>query len=337
MIKSQKVIPVLGFHAIGESNTGYENIDNLHVSESDFEYYLKTLKERGYKTISFTDIFKFYNGEKDFDFKPILITFDDGYKSVLKAYEIMNNYDFTGNVFVISDYIGKKSNGFPWEMTAPPILDMLDEKDISSLLKNGWEIGSHTKSHKLLNKLTLHEIQDEIRYSKHKLKEIFNVEVISFAYPCGQYKSGINAEAVSIVSKFFKIGFSAEFGGFSKSSFPFLIERFIITPFFKKEDFIKIINRIELKENGLLVDYSFVKKYNIASELKKSRKFELSLFLFEYLLNQLPQDNNLYPKTLFHLGENYLFLGNKAKARDYFEKCISIMEHQKAKEYLKRS
>ena len=54
--KFEQFIYAFSFHAIGHSSTGFNELDALFVSESDFEYYIKYLYENGYKTITFSEL-----------------------------------------------------------------------------------------------------------------------------------------------------------------------------------------------------------------------------------------------------------------------------------------
>ena len=65
------------------------------------------------------------------------------------------------------------------------IRDSLSIDQIQTLVSEGWEIGSHTCTHKYLGKLKNDEIVNELLFSKQMLEEIINSEVTSFAPPYG--------------------------------------------------------------------------------------------------------------------------------------------------------
>ncbi len=335
--KFEQFIYAFSFHAIGHSSTGFNELDALFVSESDFEYYIKYLYENGYKTITFSELSNWLLRKKTFNFNPVLIIFDDGYKSILNAYQILEKYGFKGNVFLINNFIGKKSNGFPWNSKAPQILEMLSKDDISELLKSGWEIGAHTLNHKLLDNLSGKLLEEEIKESGKALKRSFNLNINAFAFPRGSYSSGVSAEALKISAEVYELIFTAEFGAISKYSIPFLLERIIITPFFKKENFEDLILKANLREKKLLPYENFIKVYNLASKLKEMGALKISEKIFCYLLKKFPPDGDhtLYGRIYFHLGEIYLKSKNRELAKEYFKSTLLFLEHKKAKEILK--
>lgn len=75
--------------------------------------------------------------------------------------------------FSISEYLHRNT----------PYLNILQ---VNELLKNGHEIGSHTKSHPLCSKLSEYEIKEEIVDSVTELEKIFKKEIISFSFPFGR-------------------------------------------------------------------------------------------------------------------------------------------------------
>lgn len=58
------------------------------------------------------------------------------------------------------------------------------EEPISVLLQQGWELGSHTYSHRLLTSLDIKDCDQELRHSKALLEDLFSVEVDLFRAPC---------------------------------------------------------------------------------------------------------------------------------------------------------
>ena len=128
------------------------------------------------------DICNDFNSNKNLDF---IITFDDAYEGIFKfARKVLNKSSIKRKiVFPIVDYIGKYNN---WDSTF--YLNKykhLSIDQIKILASEGWEIGSHTCTHKYLGKLKRDEIINELAESKQKLEEIINDEVTSFAPPYG--------------------------------------------------------------------------------------------------------------------------------------------------------
>jgi len=115
----------------------------------------------------------------------ITITFDDGYEGVFTyCRKILNKSSIKRKIiFPIVNYIGKYNT---WDSSF--YLNKykhLSKDQIKILVSEGWEVGSHTCTHKYLGNLKNDEIVYELTESKQKLEEIINDEVTSFAPPYG--------------------------------------------------------------------------------------------------------------------------------------------------------
>ncbi len=128
----------------------------------------------------------------DFDFSPytpaqfnqgiVSIDFDDGWTNqYTNAAPLMNKYGLHGTYYIISG-----------ELTDQP--DYMSKAQISSLIANGNEIGSHTITHPDLTTLTLAQAQNQMQQSQATLQNTFGVPVTDFAYPYGAY----NADTINI-------------------------------------------------------------------------------------------------------------------------------------------
>ena len=128
------------------------------------------------------DICNDFNKNKNVD---ITITFDDGYEGVFKfCRKILNKSTIKRKIiFPIVDYIGKYNT---WDSSF--YLNKykhLSIEQIKILVSEGWEVGSHTCTHRYLGKLNNEQIINELVVSKQKLEEIINNEVTSFSPPYG--------------------------------------------------------------------------------------------------------------------------------------------------------
>jgi len=72
--------------------------------------------------------------------------------------------------------------------------------EVRHLSDNGIEMGSHTVSHPILTRVPLEEARDELVQSKSKIEAEINKQVVSFAYPNGQY-SDFNQALVNCVAE----------------------------------------------------------------------------------------------------------------------------------------
>ena len=116
----------------------------------------------------------------------ISITFDDGYESVYtNAFPIMEENGLKGIVFPISGYIGKTND---WDVTFGVNKTMhLTKSQLITLSEHGWEIGSHSHSHRSFRWMNNNKIKDDVVTSKLIIEEITGKEVVSFCLPFGDY------------------------------------------------------------------------------------------------------------------------------------------------------
>lgn len=169
-------IPILAYHMVSDANNRYS------IDPAIFESQMRYLKEQGYTTISLLEYAKARKGKLQLPEKPIIITFDDGYRdNYTTAVPILEKYGMKGTVFMVANEIGRKG--------------YLTLEQLKELERRNMEIGSHTANHLPLAKLTREEKEREIEKSK-LLMEWKGLKTIFFlAYPNGSY----DAETIEIL------------------------------------------------------------------------------------------------------------------------------------------
>jgi peptidoglycan/xylan/chitin deacetylase (PgdA/CDA1 family) len=177
-----KNLNVLMYHKVIDT-AGIKPMHQIHVTKNRFEAQLVLLLEKGYTPITFADLSGYYNNKTPLPEKPVILTFDDGYK---------NNYDFAFPLakkykikFVVF-CMGKKAERNFWDSEDKEFFsELLSPEEIKEMSDYGIEIGSHTINHKKLSSLTKNEITCELEDSKKYLESITGKPVISLAYPYG--------------------------------------------------------------------------------------------------------------------------------------------------------
>ena len=98
-VGTQLRLPIVMYHHMSEKS----RLWNDYVLPVDqFERDLIYLKEKGYESIGVTDLLAWCAGKAVLPEKPVMITFDDGYKSTLcYAVPLLEEYGFKGVVAVI--------------------------------------------------------------------------------------------------------------------------------------------------------------------------------------------------------------------------------------------
>jgi len=105
-----------------------------------------------------------------------ILTFDDGYASDYElVFPLLKKYQFTATFFICPGKVGCE-NYMNWDQ-------------IKELNDSGMEIGSHSMSHPFISTLGKDEIFQEIKNSKEFIESKTHEEVISFAFPYGDYSN----------------------------------------------------------------------------------------------------------------------------------------------------
>lgn len=189
-------IPILMYHQIGENVK--PNQYGIFVSAKNFEEQMKYLKSAGYTPIHFDEFHKIKNIKK-----PIIITFDDGLRNNMIAYDILKNLEDNtfkpkATIFMIGSRIGRSQY-----LTEEQIKEISDSGIIS--------IQSHTMTHPFFNdkeNTGSIDLTEEIRGSKLLLEEITGKKVTAFAYPYGSY----NSKVIDEVKKYYDYAVTTKSG-----------------------------------------------------------------------------------------------------------------------------
>jgi len=159
------------------------------VRPEDFERQLEDLVGRGYRGATFAQALTAPAGER-----VVAVTFDDAHRSVLElAAPPMARLGVPGTVFVPTEYA---SSGRPmtwegydiWQGTEHEHeLRCMSWEELAGLVAQGWEVGSHTRTHPRLPELGEAEIAAELTGSRRECEERLGVPCRSVAYPYGDY------------------------------------------------------------------------------------------------------------------------------------------------------
>lgn len=179
-------VPILMYHYVEYVKDTKDTIrQSLNIIPATFEAQLMTLKNDGYTFITTSELSEAVNNQRILPPKPIVITFDDGYR------------DFYTDVFPILQKNKVKAVAYiiPGLLEDPNYLTKSQLKEISK--SKFIEIGAHTVSHPYLKGMRKHEAEVEISESKKMLEQMLGIKVVSFAYPYGAF----DEQAIKLVEK----------------------------------------------------------------------------------------------------------------------------------------
>lgn len=169
-------VPILLYHYIEVVKDEKDTIrKSLSVIPPVFEEQVKTLKEAGYTFITPSRLADIFDDKQRLPKKPLILSFDDGYRDFYTdAFPILKKYKIKSVVYLVPAFLDKPNN-----MTSVQVKDLID----SGLV----EIGAHTISHVHLKGLDEKRVKEEIVRGKTMLEEAFNIRIVSFAYPYGEF------------------------------------------------------------------------------------------------------------------------------------------------------
>jgi peptidoglycan/xylan/chitin deacetylase (PgdA/CDA1 family) len=179
--KHHVVVPILMYHRINVSDPSEPAVSRrLTVQPADFARQMAWLKRRGYRTVTQRELFAALVQGRPLGPRPILITFDDGYRDVFfKASPVLSRLGLHATAYVISGRISAGDSSFlTW-----PLLQALERR--------GVEIGSHTVRHRDLTSLSTPEALAELVNSRQTLERALGHPVQWLAYPFGRYDARV--------------------------------------------------------------------------------------------------------------------------------------------------
>ncbi len=232
-----QTVPVLTYYGFSRDGKGPQS-----VPESAFREQMAYLKDNGYQVISLDRFMDFLNCKSELPQKSVVITFDDGWRSVYDiAFPVMREYGFPATLFIYTDFIGG-GKALSW-------------KQLNELAEHGFEIQSKTVSHRnLTNKKAGESFEDyfkavktEISESKRIIERRLNRKCLYMAYPYGRAGSLIIAV---LKEEGYRGAFTLNSGGNPFFVDNFLIHRTVIggeTDLNRFKDCLSVFTRAELK------------------------------------------------------------------------------------------
>jgi peptidoglycan/xylan/chitin deacetylase (PgdA/CDA1 family) len=170
-------VPILMYHRIDLLRPTLPAITrSLTVDPADFARQMRWLAAHGYHTVSQAQLFAALERGGKLPAKPIVITFDDGYRDVLaKAVPVLRRLGMRATAYVITSRI---SNGD---------VSFLSWPQLHQLEQDGVELGSHTVHHYELPGLSDPAALQELIQSRRALEAHLHHPVQWFAYPAGRF------------------------------------------------------------------------------------------------------------------------------------------------------
>ena len=175
------MLAILSYHKIGPPGPGAWPTW-FHVSEPAFAAHLGFLEEEGWRVLDVPTALAAL--AEPTSGRAVLITFDDGYRSVLQhAAPLLAERDYPAVAFVPTGFVGKRSD---WDAeTHEPPEPICTWDELRMLQALGVSVQSHGVTHHALSQLEPGELEDETAGSKARLESELGTPVELFSFPYG--------------------------------------------------------------------------------------------------------------------------------------------------------
>ena len=179
-----RALRVLAYHAL-EDTTGAGRFERYGVRPEDFRHQIALLQRAGYQFVSAAEVVHFVRGAGGLPRRPVLLTFDDCYVSLLEhALPVLEDLGIPAVAFAVTGRLGGMTD---WSRSpGAPQLPLLDADGLRQLARAGVEIGAHSRTHRELPSLSATELADEVAGSCKELRGMGVGQVPLFAYPYGE-------------------------------------------------------------------------------------------------------------------------------------------------------
>jgi peptidoglycan/xylan/chitin deacetylase (PgdA/CDA1 family) len=172
-------LTILMYHRVEEIPPDAVHRTNF-VRPSQFNEQLSALNDWGYRSITFDDWLAYRDRREPLPPRPLIITFDDGYRSVAEnAWTTLRSHGFGATTFLVTGQIGGTNVWDPDERQD----SLLSADDVRALRREGMHFGSHTRTHRPLTRLSAVEIREELERSRRDLEGLLGEAVTALAYP----------------------------------------------------------------------------------------------------------------------------------------------------------
>jgi peptidoglycan/xylan/chitin deacetylase (PgdA/CDA1 family) len=127
------------------------------------------------------------------------VTFDDGFVGVHEfAMPVLLQEGLQATFFVVAGALGATGADADWVRDAPSPRRTLSATQLLELRDAGFEIGSHSYTHRNLTTLNEREVVSDLRRSRDVLEDLIQRPVTLFAYPGGRHDEDARRAAATV-------------------------------------------------------------------------------------------------------------------------------------------
>ena len=226
---NDRLLRVLMYHKVNDGP-----LAPLTVSVAQFDEQMAQLRELQYSVVDLDAVLAHYRGDAPLPPRPVLITFDDGYRDNLdNAAPVLERYGYPSVIFVPIAYLDD-SQPLPHEERFAlhgRQNRTVDWGALAELESAGVRVESHGISHRPLTELQLDEAAREITLSKLRLEERLGRPVRAFAYVKGSEAHFRPVHLGLVAQAGYEVAFTSVSGGNGPDADPLRLHRYNVEPY----------------------------------------------------------------------------------------------------------
>jgi len=168
----------------------------LRVEPEMFDSQITWLKKQGFSFFKMADVLR-----SDLPERSVFLTFDDGFEdNYTQAFPILIKHQVPATIYLVGNrFDGSWSTDRATGVVSAELNEqpMLSHAQVEEMLNSGLiEFGAHTMDHVRLNELSAEKAKEQISRSRDVIREHYQIECGSFAYPFGYF----DQQSVALVS-----------------------------------------------------------------------------------------------------------------------------------------
>jgi len=133
---------------------------------------------------------------RSFGVRYVSVTFDDGYQNIIDyALPELEQRGIPTTLFIVSGALGCTPGWEDYSASGDPAMNdpIMGEDQLRKLSPDLVQIGSHTRTHPMLTRLSEQEARSELSLSRTRLQEILKRDIKLFSFPYGAFNSDLVA------------------------------------------------------------------------------------------------------------------------------------------------
>lgn len=172
-------VPILMYHAIGATNVPVR-FRALRVSRRAFASQVAALRRAGYRAVTLQQVWDAWHAGGPLPRRPVVLSFDDGYVGHARdALPILRAAGWPGVL----------------NLDLSRLRSMGGTAAVRRLVRAGWEVDSHTLTHRDLTRLSGDALHRELAESRARITRLFGSPANFLCYPSGRFDATVVAAA----------------------------------------------------------------------------------------------------------------------------------------------